>query len=238
MKRALGISVVAAAVWACSATGVQAESLPAYGGAMTFQSIQGPDGPEEFSWVVGLDEEQELRAIDDRHAAVYYTDPEHLAFGIEAVAAHDAIGTTVPTTLSVTQPNVITLIVHHSAGNPAAGFGPFDYPVDAGAGWEGGFQSHEIDGPPSPVAPQVAPLAEPEAPRCTVPELTGRTLKASHRQLRRAHCKLGEVRGERSRGARVAKQFRPPGRSLPDGTEVGVKLLRGRSGRPGPGLNP
>lgn len=63
------------------------------------------------------------------------------------------------------------------------------------------------------------------APLCSVPYLSGMTLKASRRQLRRSHCKLGEVRGERSRDARVVRQFRKPGRELPAGTEVGVKLL-------------
>src|SRR5690242_17892535 len=81
---------------------------PLFDGAMTFQAIQGPDGPEEFSWEVELGEEQELRAVDERHAAVYYTDAEHIAFGIEAILAHDAIGTNVPTTLAVTQPNIVT----------------------------------------------------------------------------------------------------------------------------------
>jgi beta-lactam-binding protein with PASTA domain len=67
--------------------------------------------------------------------------------------------------------------------------------------------------------------AELPTPLCIVPDLSGRTLKAARRQLRRSHCKLGDVRGERSRGARVVRQFRKPGRELPAGTEVGVKLL-------------
>jgi len=38
------------AVWASAAVSAGAEPLPTYNGAMTFQSIQGPDGPEEYSW--------------------------------------------------------------------------------------------------------------------------------------------------------------------------------------------
>jgi hypothetical protein len=121
--------------------GASAEPLPPYDGGMGFQEIQGPDGPEEFAWEVELGPEQELRAVDDRHAAVYYADGIHIAFTIEATSAHDAEGATVPTTLAVTQPNVLTLAVHHRST-------PFVYPVTQGEGWEGGFQSVEIEGPP------------------------------------------------------------------------------------------
>jgi len=204
------------------AVGAAAEPLPPFDGTMSFPNIQGPDGPEEFSWAVKLDEEQELRAIDDTHAGVYYTGPdEHLVFTITAGLAHAADGVNVPTTLTVTQPNVITLTVHHHAGNAAAGGAPFDYPVIAGAGWEGGFQQHTVVGPP----PTEQATAPPVPDVCKVPHLSGLTLKASRRQLRRSHCTLGAVRGERSRGARVVKQFRRAGRELPAGTEVGVKLL-------------
>ncbi|HEU5252076.1 MAG TPA: hypothetical protein VFU16_01965 [Solirubrobacterales bacterium] len=129
--------------------------------------------------------------------------------------AHDAAGATVPTTLSVTQPNVITLTVHHRAGNPEAGGSPFVYPITAGVGWDGGFQSHFIAMPAEQAAPP---------PRCTVPDLTGRTLRAARNILHRARCKLGPVRGERRRGARVVKQYRLAGKSLPDWTGVGVRV--------------
>lgn len=231
-----GLSGLVLVVFCVLGSGVAAaaEPPPPYDGLMSFSSIQGSDGPEEFSWAVKLYEGQELRAIDETHAAVYYTDSEHLAFQIEAAKAHAADGANVPTTLAVTQPNLITLTVHHRVGNPAAGGAPFDYPINAGAGWEGGFQSYEIDGPPLPVTsmPAVPVVAEFPTPLCTVPDLTGRTLKASRRQLRRSHCKLGEVRGERSRGARVVRQFRKPGRELPAGTEVGVKLAGSAQGNP------
>jgi PASTA domain-containing protein len=213
-------------LWAFAATAA-AEPLPPYDGTMTFQSIEGPDGPEDFSWEVKLDEEVELREIDNTHAGVYWVGTETLAMTITAQLAHDAVGTNVPTTLAVTQPNIVTLTVHHRSGNPTAGGAPFDYPVIAGAGWEGGFQQHTVDmGPPTEQAPT------PPVPRCTVPDLTGRTLKAARRHLRRSHCGLGEVRGERSRGARVLKQFRQPGKSLPAGTEVDVKLTKVAYGKP------
>jgi len=223
VKKVIGVIALVAAVFA-SASVVAAsaeEPIPPFDGGMSFQAIQGPDGPEEFSWAVKLDEEQELRAIDDTHAGVYWVGTETLAVTITAVLAHAADGANVPTTLAVTQPNVITLTVHHRAGNPAAGGAPFDYPVTAGAGWEGGFQQYTVVMPP----PTEQAIKPPVPVVCSVPYLSGLTLKATRRQLRRSHCKLGEVRGQRSRGARVVRQFRRPGRELSAGTEVGVKLL-------------
>jgi len=188
-------------------------AVPLYDGGMTFQSIQGPESPEDYTWEVNLGEEQELRAVDDRHAAVYYTDTEHVAFQIEATPAHDAEGVAVPTTLAVTQPNVITLTVHHRSAT-------FDYPVTQGVGWEGGFKTE-----PTVV---IEPNREGPPPTCVVPDLSNRTLRASRRILHRAHCKLGRVRGERRREVRVTQQYRLAGRMLPVWTAVDV-----RAGAPG-----
>src|SRR4051794_21113393 len=91
---------------------------PLFDGAMSFPWIQGPEGPEEYSWEVKLDKEEELKVIDERHLGVFWEDGEQ-AMTITATAAHDAVGTTVPTTLALVPPNVITLTVHHRDGNPA-----------------------------------------------------------------------------------------------------------------------
>jgi hypothetical protein len=221
MRRGLSALVVTMVVGVGMAAAASAEPIPPFDGTMSFHEIEGPEGPEEFSWQVKLGEEEELRAIDETHAGVYWVGDETLAMTITAVLAHDADGANVPTTLVVTQPNVITLTVHHRAGNPTAGGTPFDYPVIAGVGWEGGFQTYTVVMPP-PTEQAITPPVL----RCIVPDLGGRTLRASLRQLRRANCALGEVRGERSRGARVVRQFRKPGRSLPVGTAVDVKVLR------------
>ncbi|HET7588618.1 MAG TPA: hypothetical protein VFK14_00315 [Solirubrobacterales bacterium] len=194
---------------------------------MSFGSIHGPEDPEDYCFEVDLSEGQELRQIDDQHAEVSYLDG-HRAFGIEVEPAHDAIGTAVPTTLLVAQPNIITLTVHHRAGNPSTGGTPFDYPVVSGPGWEGGLQVDEVKGPPDEaelkaMAPTPAPAEEPP-PRCDVPALQGRTLKAARRALERADCRLGPVRGGHRRGARVVKQYRRHGAVLPAGARVGVKL--------------
>jgi hypothetical protein len=197
---------------------VLADPLPPFDGVMAFHAIQSPEAPEEFSWEVKLDEEQELRAVDDRHASVVYPDYESLAFVIEAAPAHDAEGATVPTTLTVTQPNIITLTVHHRDGNPAAGGAPFDYPVSPGKGWEGGLRTEEV---------VLTPGDQPQPPpTCVVPDLTNRTLRASRKILHRAHCKLGRVRGERRREVRVTQQYRPVGKVLPLWTTVDVKALQ------------
>lgn len=210
------IAVLALSVIAPAAAG--AETTSPYAGLMSFQAIQGAEEPEEFSWEVKLDEGEELRLIDDTHAGVYWVETDTLAMSIVAQKAHDSEGSTVPTTVAVTQSNLITLTVHHRAGNPAAGGAPFRYPVTQGVGYEGGFQTIHISMPPTEQAPP--------APQCTVPDLSGRTLQAARKMLDRAHCALGPIRGERSRGARVVRQYRAVGKSLPVGTEVGVKVLR------------
>jgi hypothetical protein len=215
----LCVAATAVVALLCASTPATAsgETYPPYNGAMSFPSIDGPADPEDFSWEVQLSEEEELRAIDDQHVAVYYTDGEHLAMLIVAEQAHDAEGATVPTTLAVSEGNVITLTVHHRAGNQAAGGAPFHYPILAGPGWEGGFQTY-----PGIVSESVN--AASVRPPCRVPDLRGRSLKATRRLLLQARCRLGPVRGDRSRGAKVVRQYRHPGKALPAGTEVGVKL--------------
>jgi hypothetical protein len=197
--------------------GAGAEPVPLYEGGMSFPSIKGPDGPEEFSWEVHLYEGQYLQQLDEVHAGVFY-EGGHPAFSIAAVAAHAADGVTVPTTLTVTEPNVITLTVHHRDGNPAAGGAPFDYPVVAGEGWEGGFQTYRVIMPPGE---QPAP-----EPTCVVPDLADRTLRASRKILHASHCRLGRVRGERNRAAHVVAQYRQVGKVLPVWTRINVKALR------------
>jgi hypothetical protein len=184
---------------------------------MNFATIHSPADPEDYCWEVELGEEQELRWVDDQHAEVIYTDGEHVAVTITATEAHDAEGSAVPTSIAVSGGNVITLTVHHRAGNPAAGGAAFDYPITQGVGWEGGFHTYEIQMPPAAVVVQ-APAS------CVVPGLLGRKLKENRLRLRTAGCKLGKVRGERRRGARVVKQSREAGSVLAAGARVAVKL--------------
>lgn len=226
--RALLAAAVAVLISLAAAAPASADVCPPYEGVQ-FPEIHSSADPEDYCWEVQLEEGEELRQVDEQHAAVYYTEPEHLAFEITATLAHDADGAAVPTSIEVTGERDVTLTVHHRAGNPAAGGAPFDYPISPGGGWEGGFESHEIEGPPDEAAQHAASLAlaSPEAashPQCKVPDLLDDTLRAARKQLRRANCRLGPVHGKRSRTARVAHQFRKPGTSLPAGTKVGVKL--------------
>jgi hypothetical protein len=62
---------------------------------------------------------------------------------------------------------------------------------------------------------------------CTVPKLRGLKLKAAKRLLRKAGCATGRVtrrRGASARRARIVRQKPSPGRVLPTGTKVAVKL--------------
>ncbi len=119
---------------------------PIFDGAMTFQAIREPSATEQFSWVVNMESDQSLKLVNDQFAQVV-TDGIHPNFGITAEPAHDAVGSAVPTTLSV-EGNVLTLTVHHRAGNPKAGNTPFVYPVTSGVGWEGGFTTYQVIMPP------------------------------------------------------------------------------------------
>jgi hypothetical protein len=211
-----------------------ADPLPPYEGAMSFHNIEGPSDPQEFSWQVTLYEDQVLEQLDDQTAKVYFVPGHEPAFTINATLAHDAIGTNVPTTLSVSEGDVITLTVHHRDGNPLAGGAPFAYPVSTGAGWEGGFQTVVVTGPPDEAelralreqhereAREAASRQE-EAEACIVPRLKGRSLKAAKTRLRLAHCRpgtLGARRGKRLSSARVIRERPRSGTVLSPGSAV------------------
>ena len=92
-----------------------------------------------------------------------------------------------------------------------------------------------------PPLPAPAPEPQPSSPRsagpsCVVPRLTGRTLSAARRALRRAHCALGTVAkpsGHRGR-LLVARQSIRPGRQAPAGTKVSLGLARASVSAPRP----
>jgi hypothetical protein len=226
---------LAAALICLAAPGAAVAAEPCaspFVGVMTFPAIEGENDSGEFCWELELGANQGLRQIDDHEAEVFYVTPEHRAFTITTELAHDAEGTDVPTTISVVQPNVIVLSVHHQPDDPLAAGAPFQYPVTPGAGWEGGFFSEEIKGPPDEAElkamakPSPAPVEEPPTPTCEVPVLQGRTVKSARRALLASGCQLGPIRGRRHPGARIVKQYRPAYKVLPAGTEVGVRLAR------------
>jgi IPT/TIG domain len=59
---------------------------------------------------------------------------------------------------------------------------------------------------------------------CVVPKLKGKKLKADRVALRKAGCKLGKVSGARSKTAKVVRQSAKPGKVLPRGAAVNVRL--------------
>jgi PASTA domain len=214
-----------------------AVAVPLDEGGTTFPAIADSAGPEDYSWEVTLFDGQDLKSVDDQHAAVYYEDGEHVAFTIAAVKAHDADGTDVRTSLAVSEPNILILTVHHRAGNPAAGGAPFDYPVIAGEGWEGGFKTEVVLGPKDEQelreererkAREEREAAEREpVPVCLVSNVKGRTLKGAKLRLRKASCRIGKVRkrkGVTARTGEVIRQGPRPGLLLPVGTAVNVTL--------------
>ncbi len=145
----------AAAVSANVVQHVDLITRPIFDGAMTFAAIRDADAPTSYSWKVRLEPDQELNVIDSQHAAVYTG--SRVAFTITAAAAHDAIGSTVPTTLSVSG-DVLTLNVDHHGTGPDGQV--FVYPVVGGAGWQGGFQTYEIKMPPAVTWEEEAEEAE------------------------------------------------------------------------------
>jgi sugar lactone lactonase YvrE len=129
-----------AAVIANSRPTVDTVLRPAYDGLMAFQDIRDSAGPETYSWEVRLGEGEALKLIDDKHAGVFWEDGT-LAMLITAQSAHDADGKAVTTAVSVSGEKFVTLTVHHRVPGVT-------YPVVAGVGYEGGFQTVEASGPP------------------------------------------------------------------------------------------
>ena len=127
-----------AVVTANSESAVDTVQRPLYDGLLTFQAIRDSQAPDTFEWEVKLEGGQYMKLIDSQHVQVFYPDGM-TAFAITAEPASDAVGTTVPTSLSI-EGSVVTLTVHH---RDAA----YVYPVVAGVGWEGGFTTKEIAGP-------------------------------------------------------------------------------------------
>src|SRR4051812_40520744 len=93
-RLAWAVNLLALLSWlSIASVAVAADSsvLPVYRGGMDFPTIHGPADPEEYSWEVKLDDGQELVAIDDQHAEIYY-DGQIPMDRIDATPARDANG--------------------------------------------------------------------------------------------------------------------------------------------------
>jgi thermitase len=75
----------------------------------------------------------------------------------------------------------------------------------------------------------IAAAAVPQPKRCVVPRLRGKTRAAAAKLLKRAGCKLGPVKSQRSRlrKGRIVSQRPPAGRRVGKGTPVVVTVSRG-----------
>ncbi|HTR75364.1 MAG TPA: hypothetical protein VMH33_08935 [Solirubrobacterales bacterium] len=126
---------------------------PIMDGGFNWDIIRGPSAPEHYAYEMELGPRQELRLINEQEAAVFYTRTGNRGFTILATPAHDAIGSTVPTHLSV-KGEILTLTIEYRGMSAATGE-PFVYPITSGTGWEGGWQSHSelIPGEPEEPSP-------------------------------------------------------------------------------------
>jgi hypothetical protein len=191
-----------------------ADSPPLFGGLLDFPTIHGPADPEDYSWTVNLWPGQTLTQIDDQHAVLEYAGTQ--TGQIWAEPAHDVHGSSVPTSISVSEENIVTETVHHRAGDPMTGGTPFAYPIMPGPGYTIGDSTVTIIVPTE--------LPPPPSQQCHVPELKGRSLKGSRRTLLTAHCSIGSVHHRRDSGKHktVVKQGALPGAELPSGSRVWV----------------
>jgi hypothetical protein len=126
-------------------TGVDTVTRPIYEGDQTFKTIRDETAPETYSWKVSLNKSQTLKVIDSGHVAIFNSD-ESQALSITAEAAHDATGKAVPTSLSVSEGNVLTLTVKYKGKG-------FTYPIIGGPAFQSSYTLPVIWEPEPPLAP-------------------------------------------------------------------------------------
>lgn len=138
---ASGAEVVegSAAVASNTGSGVDTIIRPVFDGIMSFQSIRDATATEYFSWEVLLREGQTLHQVNEDSAEIWLSDGTP-AMSILAEPAHDAVGKVVPTSLTVSGSNVVTLRVEHKSSS-------FTYPVTGGTGWKGGYSTETVAAP-------------------------------------------------------------------------------------------
>ena len=226
MLRILCAIVACLAIAATPAAAETTGEIPPYAGG--WPPITGPEAPEGYVYRVELSSQLELVQATPTEVLVKYIDGP-VSYVLYAGSAHDVDGATVPVTLTVTGPDLVTRTIYHREGKPAAGGAPFAYPILDGPGWEGGYRttSVELNEPKPPAAEPPPATPAPLAQACTVPSLRGFGLVAVKKLLRGADCTVGKVRLARGAAAatgKVVKQFQPAGAQLPASAPVAVKL--------------
>jgi hypothetical protein len=114
---------------------------------------------------------------------------------------------------TVNSDNAITAV-----SPPSANAGTVDLSVTSAAGTTAPVSADRFTYVPVP------PPAGTQPPNCVVPKLKGRSLEADRKRLGKAGCKLGKVKGHRSKSAKVKKQSAKPGTVLPPGSKVNVSV--------------
>jgi hypothetical protein len=223
------LTLVVGAIGSASAAAEPSGELPVYGGVLEFPAIESAAAPEEYSWRVELAPGETLTAVTPYEVRIG-SRPE----AIHPPLAKDAAEATVPTTLSVSGADVVTLTVHHHEGT-------FAYPIHRSpflviaehvivaelprGSVERAEQAVREASPPA-VIPPIEPNVQPPLP-CKVPALHGLSLKTAKAHLRAAQCTIGQVHlgaGATAGKGKVVKQFRAAGTQLAAGAPVAVKL--------------
>ncbi|MBV9311962.1 MAG: PASTA domain-containing protein, partial [Solirubrobacterales bacterium] len=62
------------------------------------------------------------------------------------------------------------------------------------------------------------------AVKCVVPKLKGKKLKKAKKALKKAHCRVGKVRGKHRKHGKVKRQKPKPGTILPAGSKVNIRF--------------
>jgi len=191
------VAILCALVGAAPAAAETGDAAPIRNldeGGFILPTITGPEAPDEYPFRVTLGEEQRLEQATPTEVQVRYGTGQ-LAFTLTANPASDAVGSAVPTTLTLTGPDTVTWTVtwtvSHRAGNPAAGGAPFVYPICTVPYLHGYGLS---------------------------------AVKKFLRDADCAIGKVRLARAATKAKGKVAKQFEPAGTQLPAGTPVAVKL--------------
>jgi hypothetical protein len=224
---AMVVCLVVAVSPAAAEEGNSAPIRPITEGGLQIPDIFGKEAPEEYPvQYKNLIQGVHFHQVDEQTIAVEYLGHNSPDATIEALPAYAQDGAVVPTSIRLSEDEegpVVTMIVRHRAGNPAAGGAPFLYPITGGPGSKKGFFVGAVES----TEPQ--PSAEPTTPvsSCKVPALHGLSVKAAKARLRAAHCSLGQVHvpaGVTAGKGEVVKQFRAAGTKLAAGAPVAVKL--------------
>ena len=171
-------------------------TAPALRRRLYLPAIASAAGPEEYSWQAELGP-ADPASVDEDEAVVEYENGV-AAFTITAETAHAADGAEVPTTLEVSEGDVVTQIVHHREG-------AFVYPVLAGERVRRGPRTTIIVGPPdeAQLAAEKRRIEAKPSRRTDRRGATGalqgpvptRPLAGGAKaRLRAAHCAIGTVR--------------------------------------------